>query len=249
MNKLLSVIIIVSAVLLACKKNDFPATTQLSSVSFANATIGVATIIPQFNKPSIVYSTVTTAYKVNYGASNVYSVTPGTVSANFVQLTDTTRTLFSTNLVFQDRNIYSFYLTGTAAKPDTVFIHEQLPYYSTTDSVAGIRFINLSPGSNPISVNIKGQAIGSEAASLPFKAHTLFKTYKADHTVSNYVFEFRDASLGTLLATYTLSGVNNATVVSPTTSNIVRFKNQTIALIGQPTGGTVIQSAIRIPNY
>jgi hypothetical protein len=146
----------------------------------------------------------------------------------------------------QSGRIYSLYLTGTVAQPDTVFMQEQLAAHSMADSVAGVRFVNLSPGSNPVSVDIKGQANGSEVVSLAYKARTVFKTYKADHAVTSYIFEFRDASSGTLLTTYTLNGVNNASSASLTTTNTLRFRNMTIALIG---GRTTAQSVLLIPNY
>jgi len=42
--------------------------------------------------------------------------------------------------------------------------------HASTDSVAGIRFVNLSPVTSPVSVDIKGLSNGSEVTSLPYKA-------------------------------------------------------------------------------
>jgi len=248
MKKLLMLLTVMGVLLFACKKNaDLPA-SAVASLSFVNATIGSAPLATRFNDQTIIFSSLSAANKINYGASNLFSPIAGTNSISFIQATDTTHSLFAGTLNLQTNGVYSLYLTGTTAQPDTLFFQEQLPVYKVTDSVAGIRFVNLSPGSTPVSVNIKGQTNGSEVSSLSYKGRTAFKAYQADHNIASYIFEFRNASSGALLATYTLSGVNNSTGTN-TVANTVRFHNLTIALIGQPAGGTVAQSAMLIPNY
>jgi hypothetical protein len=101
----------------------------------------------------------------------------------------------------------------------------------------GIRFVNLSPGSAPVSVDIQGGANGSEAASLPYKSITAFKDYPATPAVSAYTFEFRDLASGALLASYRV--------------NSTPYLNYTIALEGIPGVGTgaTAQAAYLINNY
>lgn len=246
MKKFLALLAAISVLLFACNKNNLPLASVAASLSFANTTVGSAPLVTKFGNVNLIYSTVTTANKISYGVSNTFSEIGGGQTVSFIQTTDTTHTLFTGNLNLQTGGIYSLYLTGTVAQPDTVFIHENLTYHAATDSVAGIRFINLSPGSNPVSVDIKGQANGSEVTNLVYKGRTIFKTYKADHTVASYIFEFRDATSGALLATYALNGVNNASSASLNTTNTVRFRNQTIALIG---GSGTANSVINIANY
>ena len=230
----------------ACKKDSTTGTSSIAAVSFVNATTGSTPLVVKYGNTNIIYSAVTAGNKISYGASSLLSWVNGSNTVSFVQSTDTTHTLFTGNLNVQTGGIYSLYLTGTANQPDTVFIQEHLMAYAITDSVAGVRFVNLSAGTNPVSINIKGLANGGEVSSLAYKSRTAFKTYNAGYTVASYIFEFRDAGSGTLLATYTLSGVNNSSSASPTTTNTVRFRNQTIALIG---GWTTALSAILIPNY
>lgn len=233
--------------LFSCKKSDIP---QLSAASFnfVNAVPGSAPMITRFAGQNFYYSKITSSNQVPFGASNVFSHEAGNTTFTLVQSTDTTHTLYQGNFSLQANNSYTFFLAGTTAQPDTLFVHEQLPVYASTDSVAGIRFVNLSPGSNPVSVDIQGQANGSEVNSLSYKGITTFKQYTANHTVSSYVFEFRDAAAGNLLASYTLNGVNNG-IGTNTIANKVRFKNLTIALIGQPAGGTVSQQCILVNNF
>jgi hypothetical protein len=246
MKKLYILLVAISTIFAACKKDGSTGTSNLAAVSFVNATAGSSALVPKFGNINLIYSTLGASGKVNYGASSLLSWRGENTTLSFVQTTDTTHTLFTANLNLQIGGVYSLYLTGTVAQPDTVFMQEHLTQHTIIDSVAGIRFVNLSPVTNPVSVDIKGLSNGSEVTSLPYKGRTVFKTYKADHTIASYIFEFRDAASGTLLTTYTLNGVNYSSSVSPTTTNSVRFRNQTIALIG---GGTAALSAILIANY
>lgn len=116
---------------------------------------------------------------------------------------------------------YSLFLAGASPSAvDAVLITEN--YKNYTDSLCGVRFINLAPGSNPVSVNIKGSANGSEASSLAYKAYTDFKQYPAKKVNTSYIFEIRNASTGTLITSYTMTTLG--------------FLNVTIALRGLVNG-------------
>jgi len=233
----------------ACKKTTLPPASNVAGFNFINATVGVNPLFVQFNNKSVIFSTLTTANKLSYGSTNLFSPLSGNVIISFIQTTDTTHTLFQGNFNLQKFNTYSFFLTGNVNQPDTLLLRDQLPYYSPTDSVGGIRFINLSTGSNPISINMKGQTNGSEVSSLSYKQATIFKNYPSTSTISSYTFEFRDQATGALLASYSFTGVNNSTGTN-TAINTFRFKNHTLALIGQPGGtGTSAQKALMINNY
>jgi hypothetical protein len=153
--------------------------------------------------------------------------------------------MLNTPLSFTAGGLYSLFITGKdTTSPDFVFVQDQVSV--RTDSTVGIRFADLSAGSGSVSVDIQGQPNGSEVPSLAYKEVTSFKSYHATTSVSSYVFEFRDGVSGNLLATYTLSGVNTN---NPNITNTVLFRNLTIALIGQPAGGTVPQSCIRVNSF
>jgi hypothetical protein len=100
---------------------------------------------------------------------------------------------------------YSLFLSGLSINAiDNVLIKESYPF-AYADSVCGVRCINLAPDTNPISVDIQGNANGSEVASLAYKAYSGFNQHPAKAVNSSYTFEFRDAASGTLLASYTLT--------------------------------------------
>jgi hypothetical protein len=153
--------------------------------------------------------------------------------------------MFNSVLNFTTHNFYSLFITGKdTTSPDYLFVQDTIAV--RTDSTAGIRFVNLSAGSNSVSIDIKGEANGGVVPALAYKGITSFRSFPATSTISSYVFEFRDAVSGNLLASYTLSGVNTN---STTVANTVLFKNFTIALIGQPAGGVVAQSCLRVNSF
>ena len=153
--------------------------------------------------------------------------------------------MFDGSLSFAAGSLYSLFITGAdTSNPDFVFVQDTVA--QRTDSTVGVRFVNLSTGSNPVSVDIKGQANGSVVPVLAYKGITGFMSFPTTSAISSYIFEFRDAGSGSLLASYTLSGVNTN---SSTVANTVLFRNLTIALIGQPAGGMVAQTCIRVNSF
>jgi hypothetical protein len=83
-------------------------------------------------------------------------------------------------------------------------------------------------------------------SSLAYKGITSFMSFPATSAINSYVFEFRDAVSGDLVASYTLSGVNTN---SPGVANTVLFRDLTIGLIGQPASGAVAQTCIRVNSF
>jgi hypothetical protein len=136
--------------------------------------------------------------------------------------------LYDLVLDLQPGAMHTLFLTGTLAAPDTMFTTDYPPYHNTVDSTIGIRFVNLSAGSNPISVNLIGNANGSEVSSLPYKGITDFKNYSTTSKISAYKFELRDAGTGALLISQEITGFNG------TGTNGRRYRNFTLAYMGLP---------------
>jgi len=250
MKNLIYIFTLYCLVFFSCSKNNnvLP-NSQGTSLNVINGIIGAAPLFVKNNNAGLIFSKIASGNKITYGAYLLSSPLAGQQSYQFIQNTDTLHTLVNLNLNLATGGTYSLFLAGTVSQPDTLLTRDNLPYYPAADSVGGVRFINLSVGAAPVSVDIKGNANGSEVASLPYKGATIFKTYSATHTVSSYIFELRDAGTGTLIASYTFSGVNNATGTN-TATNTFRFKNHTLALIGQPGGtGAAAQKIILVNNY
>ena len=218
------------------KQGDPPGTASLIIV---NTVVGSQPLVTNFSgtKPITYYTARQLIYKAFNDYNNLFSAYSGLQQLALYQYPDTTEKsnpLFNLTLDLPVGSIHSLFLTGTVNTPDTVFTKDNLPYYAAGDSAMGMRFINLSPGSNPISVNIVGRANGSEAGSLSYKGVTGFRNYPVKMSLADYVFEFRDAGTGTLIASYTTKGINEpGTIIR----NLWVYHSFTLALVGTP-GGT-----------
>jgi len=141
--------------------------------------------------------------------------------------------LYNLVLNLQRGSSYTLFLTGTLAAPDTMFTTDVIPFHPATDSVMGVRFVNLSAGSGPVNISITGATTGPAVSNLAYKSMTGFIMFPATSTVSNYNFEVRDAATNLLLGSYNATGIN-----LPTGANGKRFRNFTLAYMASPTDAT-----------
>lgn len=228
-------VLISASVLFSCKKSDDTVQASGGAINVTNAVVGGASLTLQTNNNVISNG--------NSVAANGYAFMPIANGQTLIGLvvpakaaTATTAaipavTYYSQTLAVDNTTNYSLFLTGTSpATVDNVLIKEN---YTRTyaDSVCGVRFINLAPGSNPISVNIKGSANASEVTSLAYKAYSNFKQYPAKSVNKTILFEIRDAATGALL--YPTNG-------SGFTLNVPYFHNVTLAYRGTGTSVGII---------
>lgn len=233
----------------SCEKDLNPSGS--ASLTLFNAIVGSKPLVTNFsNGDQLYYKTSIASFGYGlfananqlsyYVGQQVLEVRPDTASAS--------KPLFELMLDLPAGSITSLYFTGAIDDPDTLLIREQLPYYSSSDSIAGIRFVNLSPGSAPVSVNIQGRASGSTVSSLPYKGITAFLPFDASAPTSQVIFEFRDMATGTLITTYTAR--NFSVVGTLYAANNWLFRNNTLALIGQPGAtGTNAQKIAVIRHF
>ena len=165
-----------------------------------------------------------------FGSSAVYGSFKGTKTITAVSSVDTTKSFFLRTINLE--SVSTLYIAGMAPNVDTLFRTEtNLPYISnsgslTQDNSIYIRFVNLSPNSTPLNINIR-LATENEVTALPYKGISLFKKYVALTTTPNYVFEVRDAATNTIQTTFTLP---NSTYRFKTISLVVK------GLLGTTTG-------------
>ncbi|WP_431216409.1 hypothetical protein ACQ86N_18380 [Puia sp. P3] len=242
----------------SCSKQSAP--PPPSSLTVINAVVGSAPLVTDLSgtggitwfsgADKIAYNSFSTA---DYGDNNQLPSYSGIQPLALYQYPDTlpqAKPLFNLTLMLPPGSINSLFLTGTVDAPDTLFVADQLSSHTVSDSVAGIRFVNLSPHSAPISINLSGKANGSEVAALSYKGITAFTGYPATQDIASYSFEFRDAATGTLLATYTADGINNSESDPYYPTKIWRNRNTTLALLGVPGGvGDQALSVLMINNY
>jgi hypothetical protein len=213
------------AVLIAaagCRKDSASTYTPSAGITIINAVSGSGSMVlngsPNQNYTAV-YSFSSQAFPLLAGAQTIDVTDPAATPAI---------TYFNRTVDVADKGNYSLFLAGLSpGQADTIFVTET--FTNPTDSSCGVRFINLSPDSGPLSVNIAGGDPGSETASLAYKSFTGFKSHSAiiANVISGISFEVHDATTGDLLTTFKLT---------PST-----FHNITLAIAGPNAGLSVIQ--------
>jgi hypothetical protein len=238
---------------ISCKKNN--ATAQgTAALTVINAVVGSAPLITNFSGSyQLNYSM---AQKLSYGSYNAtvneFSAYDGTARLALYQIPDTTDhsiPLYNLNLKLPVKTIHTLFLTGKVATPDSLLLTDNPPYHTASDSSMGIRFVNLSAGSVPVNVTLSTTTTMSEFSNIAYKGSTDFKNYPTIRVISSYTFQVRNASTNAVISSFTFSGINNGTG-SNLSNNNYRFRNFTLALIGQPGGtGSASQKLLLINNY
>ena len=103
------------------------------------------------------------------------------------------------------------------------------------DSLIGVRFVNLSPDSGPVTIGVAGQS-DQVVPALAFKAYSEFEVFPAIEQMGAYELEFKDQNGSTLVYTS----------VDPIPEKLL-FKNITLVVIGQIGDSTL--EVIRINNF
>jgi len=203
----------------------------LASLNLINVSVILGPVKAKLTDKEGLYSLITAT--VPYNGYAVYGITASrSVPITVVSSTDTTNTVFNSELKFNDGDIYSLFLTGQIGNVETIMIKENIPAFS--DSLCGVRFINLSYNSNPVNITLTTTPEVAEFSNLTYKQISDFKTYPALSTNVSYSFQVRDAVTSNLLASFTL----------PTP----RFRAVTLTLTGV-AGGSPALSVIRINHY
>jgi hypothetical protein len=218
--------------MLACtKQKSAPGTASLTIINAVpNSTPSLVTNFSG-TEPIVWYNNALKLLYATVGNTNQTTAYSGEQPLAIYRFPDTTAhstPLYNLVLNLEPGAMYTLFLTGTLAAPDTLFTTDWPPYHPTADSTMGIRFVNLSAGSNPVSVNITGSANGSEVSSLPYKGITDFKKYLTTSTITAYKFEVRDAGTGALLGSVDVNNFNG------TGTSARRYRNFTIAYMGLP---------------
>ena len=217
------------AFLSSCKK-DTGINSTVGALNIINATIDANPLAVNYATPSLTWSKNTTQI---YGSSFMeFGLPQGSNTLNLISSADTTKPFFQGKLNIVTGGIYSFYVAGQSAHYDTLFMKDNIPSYA--DSTAEARFINLSPDSQPLSINQVGNAT-PDFTSLAYKKITAFKKYSAISNVTNnggYNYEVRDA-VGNVLTTFNW--------------NPVVFKNNTLVITGLVGSGSV--SVFAVNNF
>jgi len=211
-----------------------------SSLTIVNAVTGSNSLVTNFtgsvgskNASSFIY--YSSALQIPYGSFQEIGSYTGRTPLSISDITDTMNSVFYGTLTLPVGSIHTLFMTGTLTTPDSLFTADIVPYYPYYgDSLTGVRFVNLSPGSTPVTVDLQGVTDSIPVLSgLSYKTVSAFQPFSANTNAMNngYTFEFRD-------------GLGN--VLTSTGLNILPFKSQTLALYGNAANGYAIMA---INNY
>ena len=246
--KKIIMILLIGLIIQSCKKQE---STQkaLSSLTLVNTSIDIVGL--KLNTSGLIqsWSGIPAGNVTNFANSKHYGVFVGTRSVTVTVAADSTKTLYSASQEFKEGAFNTLFLCGQTGSYEGVYLtDENLPNY--TEEVVSIRFINLSPNSPAVSINLTATPAVNEAANLVYKQKSEFKTYPAGNVAAGIAFQVKNAVTGSLLASYTLP----AAAVSPYTTATVaqaRFKNVTLVIKGLAgtTTGTNAFGVFPVAHY
>ncbi len=234
-------ILIIAIGLLSCQKDEVFKTS--SSINIINAVVDLPSIKVNPSGQMVSYTKITDI--VNFSASKMYFADIGRHEIVAVSNIDTTKIVFKQTYDFQP-GFYTAYLTGHAPNIDTMFRKEiDMPFIktdvvipNTSDNVTFMRFVNLSPNSPALKINIKNSII-NEVDNFSYKGISAWKPYDNKLTgTTNYIFEVRNATTNAILLTYTFGA---------TSTN--KFKNVALVIKGLVGGSGTNALGIFPSNY
>lgn len=208
-----------------------------SSLTIVNAISGSGTLATNFdrNQKLTYYKTAKTIDSNSYFQFSGYF---GKVPLSLVQYADTTREVLAYDVTIDRGSMQTLFLTGTLDKPEPILVKDEPQVYKRSDSLAGVRFVNLLTGSKAVNITLLDDS-STVINSLNYKAVTGFMPFAVKKNLSlarSYTFEFKDSLTGKVFAAYTLSQLDS-----------LLLKNVTIALVGQEDQNTA--SVLLINNY
>jgi len=221
----ISVILLLSLFHTNCTKS-ISGSTGTASLTIVNAINNNSAIITDFEPigpkgiPNSLPNYFANAGQIWYGSYLESGSYVDQTHLTIFQNNDTAASLWTGDFKFMAGSIQTLYLGGSITKVDTLLTIDQIPYYPPGDSVAGVRFVNLILGAQPIAINIAGNPPDqTEFNNIDYRQTTSFRQYPANRAVpGSYTFEIRNQSTDSLLATFNW----------PYTV----FRNNTLVLIG-----------------
>lgn len=225
----LTLLFITVLVFTYCKKDEIDQTPFASLKIVNTVTNGAAVKLSNYTA------------QVNNNAAADFGMLTGNPDIYVWPVSDSLKPYYNGNksVAVRDRETYTLFLAGDTLAPEGMLIKENLPFI--TDSVASIRFINLSPGSPTVKVVLSTSNTVSEFGDVVYKQLTDFKSYPALSTNTNYKFEVRNAATDALISSITMSGTS-------LTSFVPRFRNVTLVLRGI-VGGSPEAGITRVNHY
>ena len=181
------------------------------------------------------------ATTISFGSNQKFTIPSGIdQEIRIVNSEDTLSQLLSTRVSLPVGGIGTLFLIGEGENVEGLYLNDDILTF--TDSLVGVRFINLSPDSSPVSVGIT-EGDDNLADELAYRETSGYLALPATEADGSYTFEFKDAD-GNVIGSITLNPLPGFGVKP-------LFKNQTYALVGLANDGTGASSLSvkQINNY
>jgi len=156
----------------ACKKSSFNNASPNASINVIHAASNLPSVNVHFSEDTGPFYTY--MQPISYGSAFEWGIPGGAVPIVIISSADTSGSILNTTFDLKPSGIYSLYLLNESSKSSTLFLEDTIPVHS--DSTAGVRFINLSEGSQPMTVNIDTSPSQTEFGNVGYKEITAFTT-------------------------------------------------------------------------
>ncbi|MBO9571416.1 MAG: hypothetical protein J7497_04305 [Chitinophagaceae bacterium] len=223
----LPVAIIIASGIISCKKNDVKS-KSLASLNVINAVNGGSCVKLNTNErdSAEIYNAKVFGLDTEDGTIKLYSTN------------DPSKPYYFQQHELKNRGTYSMFLFGDAGVPESLFVEENIPA-RYTDSIFGIRIINLASGSEPLNIARESDPQTNVFTEVGYKEMTDIVIFPLPYITDapeyselqkTVNFEVRDAE-GVILTTYQLPVDENG-FYSGISINKQRFKNITLVIKG-----------------
>lgn len=233
-NKYLLLFLLLAA-FASCKK-DTPKFSSLASLNVADAVIGGANVKLNTNVRDSATINSYKLFQLNAGSN---------IRIRLYPTNNPSTSYYDQSPEIVNGGIYSVFLTGTAAAPESVFVKDEIPPFSQ-DSIIRVRVINCSPNSTAMTVTLAAAPSTSIFSDLAYKdlSNFVLLPLKTIVPAGGTSFQVKNSS-GDILATYTLPATGVVSVASS------RFKCITLVIKGLvgTTSGANAFGVYAMSNY
>lgn len=235
MKKLILKYLVLCAVLstaISCSKDEN--LEGIAALTIVNTLPGADLIITSFTEPNDekVFSHITAAKYGIYEPVNRQGIPAKQQSLSVYKMPDTldrNKPLYHITVSPAPNEISTLFLTGTLEQPDQLMLTGTPPHHNVADSLMGIRFVNLSFGSQPLRIKISGPTVNLTQDNLSYKGVSDYAKISAKSNAGDLKIEVYNPSSATPIISYSLNEVGVIKM-----DNKWRFRNFTFVVYGLP---------------
>jgi len=189
MKKIIYLAIFTSALLVSCKKEKLEKKT-ISSLTLVNACSDVPVLFAQIDEnPG--------AYQIGWYDFKIATIPEGNHRVMIYPESDNEKLAFQGNIDVHSGELFSLFVFGTQLHLENLLLKER-PFKIYEENKCGVRVINLSPGSEPVNINLVEAGNHIQFPELAYKQISDFKVYEASQD-QVFTFEVRRASDNSLV--------------------------------------------------